>query len=311
MIDGIPRISVYVVTYNQEDVIDRTLSSILSQLDYVYEICVSDDNSTDHTWDILLSYSKKYPGLFKLNRNNPNLGIFENTEKVWTMPTGDIVHDLAGDDCVGEGWFKTVVDYIQKNSIDYKNELFCIYGNYKCIYPNGDSFVFKNNIVEKYDAFSSSLRGYLCIRSACFSIKVLRQFKNVSQGRSHIAENAQDRQLQIYSKKNYYINKIGNIYYTNIGVSAHETDAIRLERSLIMPYTKKALGLLGVNFTKSDLAYMKYVELGYQKGIINTLKRCFFYIEGLKMYQLFNLNMIKRVCFAFIRRIPHNKPISF
>ena len=104
MIDGIPKISVLVITYNQEDVIRRAIDSLLVQKDYIYEICVSDDCSKDRTWNILKEYSEKYPGLFVLNRNNPNIGIFENIEKTWTMPTGEIIYQLSGDDACGEGW---------------------------------------------------------------------------------------------------------------------------------------------------------------------------------------------------------------
>ena len=142
MIKGIPKISVIVITYKQEELIKRAINSLLSQKDYIYEICVSDDCSPDHTWDVLQEYDKQYPGLFVLNRNEPNVGIFENIERTWSMPTGDIIYRLAGDDECGEDWFKTVVDFIQENRIDYKSELFCIYGNYKNVYPNGDSYIF-------------------------------------------------------------------------------------------------------------------------------------------------------------------------
>ena len=114
---------------------------MLSQKDYIYEICVSDDCSPDRTWEVLQEYDRQYPGLFKLHQNHPNVGIFENIEYTWTMPTGDIIYQLSGDDECGKGWFKTVIEFIQNNNINYKEELFCIYGDYQAIYPNGDSFI--------------------------------------------------------------------------------------------------------------------------------------------------------------------------
>ena len=53
-----PRFSVIIITYNQEDVIARTLESLLSQ-EHLYEICVSDDCSSDRTWEILNEYSSR------------------------------------------------------------------------------------------------------------------------------------------------------------------------------------------------------------------------------------------------------------
>ena len=138
MIDGIPRISVLVITYRQENLIGRTLDSLLIQKDYLYEICVSDDCSPDNTWGVLQDYHKRYPDIIKLHRNNPNVGIFKNIECTWTMPTGDVINQIAGDDTTPDGWYKTVVEYILNSNIDYKNELFCIYGDYKAVYPSGD-----------------------------------------------------------------------------------------------------------------------------------------------------------------------------
>ena len=141
----LPKISASILAYNQEKVIGRAIESLLSQKDYIYEIIVSDDCSTDNTWNVVMEYAQKYPGLFKLNRNEKNLGIFEHIEKTWSLFSGDIVYRLAGDDECGEGWFKKVVDFITENKIDYKKEKFCIYSDHKCIYPNGDSYVFKNS----------------------------------------------------------------------------------------------------------------------------------------------------------------------
>ena len=65
MIEGIPRISVLVITYKQQDIVGRTLDSLLAQKDYLYEICLSDDCSPDNTWQVLLNYQKQYPDLIK------------------------------------------------------------------------------------------------------------------------------------------------------------------------------------------------------------------------------------------------------
>lgn len=315
MKDGIPRISVRMITYNQERLIKRAIESLLNQREYIYEICISDDCSPDHTWDVLQDYSKKYPGIFKLNRNDPNLGIFENYEKSMDMLSGDIVYDLSGDDECGEDWLKTVADYIVANGIDYKNDSFCIYGNYKNIYPNGDSLVFKNDLIRRKNisAVKLSHRGLIGNRSACYSMNVLRHFQKISQGQSHIVESAIDRQLQIYSKKNYYIDKVGNIYYANIGVSGNMPDSLRKEREGIWPFTKGFLEKSGIQLDRKDLLYGRYImECDKSDGTIVSRVRCFWLlirsydpIIGIRCLQL------KRTIFAVCRRFPHNKPIHW
>ena len=81
--------------------------------------------------------------------------------------------------------------------------------------------VLKNDLVKRHHPLSLALRGLISNRSACYSVQILNKFKKVSMGRSYIAEIAQECQLQLYSKQNYYIEKIGNIYYSKIGVSVN------------------------------------------------------------------------------------------
>lgn len=276
----LPRISVLVVCYKQEELIKRALNSLLAQRDYLYEICVSDDCSPDRTWEVLLDYDKQYPGLFKLNRNNQNVGPFENIEHTWTMPTGDVIYRLAGDDECGDGWFKTVLEYIQKYKIDYHNELFCIYGDYESRMPDGNRVVHKNDLaVSSANQFSLALRGIVGNRSACYSINILKKFFKVSQGRSHIAESAIDRQLQLFCKKNYYIPKIGNIYYSGIGESTKITDdKTFIERKQVNPYMIERFLEYGYSPSKSDLRYIAYVNALLDLLKKRNIKNAFSYI---------------------------------
>ena len=313
MIEGIPRISVLIICYKQEELIKRAINSLLDQKAYIYEICVSDDCSPDRTWEVLQEYDRQYPGLFKLHRNGPNVGIFENIEYTWTMPTGDIVYDLAGDDECGEGWFKTVVEFVQKNNIDYKNELFCIYGDFLAVYPKGDTLRYSNDLVKKHDPLKLALRGLISNRSACFSINVLKKFINVSQGRSHIAEDAQDRQLQLFSQKNYYIPHIGNVYYAKVGVSIHIDKSIFDERKRIHNYSMSFLESQGVVFDANDKKHLNRLSI---YGVMENPNHTVFdvlraFLGGFeKKYGLRSLK-IRNIMFALVRRIPHRRPIKW
>ena len=315
MIAGIPKISVLIICYNQESLIGRALDSLLSQKDYVYEICVSDDCSPDNTWQVLLNYQKQYPDMIKLHRNEPNVGIFENIEYSWAMPTGDIIYQMAGDDECYEGWFKRVCDYIEEKSIDYKNELFCIYGDYQVRYPNGDAASIRNNHVlhSKVSLFSLALRHVIENRSSCFSMGVLKKFRNVSDGRSHQSEEIQARQLQIFSEKNYYINAIGNTYYANIGVSAHIDQKTHDERQQLADYTIEKASEMGYEISGRDKNYLYFTRALFQAkhtGKWSDYHKAF--VLFIKSYEprigLKGLRF-KRILFALRRRLPHRKPI--
>lgn len=313
MIEGIPRISVRIITYKQEELIKRAINSLLAQKDYIYEICVSDDCSPDRTWEVLQKYAKEYPDLFKLHRNEHNLGIFENIEMSWAMPTGDLVYGLAGDDEAGEGWLQRVVDYIQENEIDYKNECITVYGDYEVRYPTGDSFVFSNGAIQTgIDPLRLSIRGIIGNRSAVCSRKVLDCYKKVSQGKSHIAESAIDRQLPLFSNRVYYIPQVGNIYYARIGVSSTKDDNKNREREDIESYAMQMLLENGYVVTRSDRAYMLLQD---ERWKIYRNKSFFHFMKMLRLKILsfdpkvsFKAFRYKRYLFAIRLRLPHCKP---
>ncbi|MEW4922957.1 glycosyltransferase family 2 protein [Algibacter sp. 2305UL17-15] len=94
-----PVLSVHLITFNNEMHIEETLQSILNQkVDFEYEIVVGDDCSSDRTLEIITDYSEKHPGLFKILKNESQLGILKNFKATLDRCTGKYVFDIAGDD---------------------------------------------------------------------------------------------------------------------------------------------------------------------------------------------------------------------
>ena len=279
MLENIPKISVLVICYKQENVIRRAMDSLIAQKDYIYEICINDDKSPDKTWEILLEYQAKYPDLVKPVRNDPNLGIFQNIEATWKRPMGDMIYQLSGDDECGKDYFKHVVEFVLEKGIDYKNQAFCVYGDYVQINKNGQSIRYKNELIHP-NVIKLKLRKLLSNRSACFSRKVLGSFVPISEGRSYMIEAAQDIELQVFSKYNYYVPFIGNIYYAEIGVSA--SDHLKNERKQAIDVVfQKVLAFLrknGIKSDKSDLNFVKYY-IAYKQG--KTLLAFYYYVKGI------------------------------
>ncbi|MFY9243743.1 MAG: glycosyltransferase family 2 protein [Polaribacter sp.] len=317
MLKDIPRISVRIITYNQEKFIGRALDSIISQKDYVFEVIILDDCSTDNNWKVIQQYALKYPDLIKPIRNEKNIGIMKNVEKRLKLPLkGDICYNLSGDDEVGPGWFKKVVEFISENNIDYKNELFCIYGDSRCIYPNNDSYVFKNKaILSKLNPLKLYERGMINNRATCYNKNILKKFVNVSQGRSLIAENAQDAQLHIFSEKTYYLPFVGNIYHTNIGVSSNSNDKTFDEYNNTMKYAFSFFMQIGIKMDKYDRELPKFnaatkvmMKQKSFKSFLNFLK---FYIKSYDPKIGLRDIKFRKFIFSLLRRIPHKKPLQW
>ena len=61
-----PLVSVYCMTYNQENTIAQAIESIVSQkTDFPFELIVHDDASTDATADVVRGYEKRYPEIIR------------------------------------------------------------------------------------------------------------------------------------------------------------------------------------------------------------------------------------------------------
>lgn len=280
------RITIIVITYNQERIISRCLDSILGQKDFgLKDIIVCDDCSTDNNWEVIKSYSEKYPTYIRAYRNNPNKGIYGNLQHALKyVEETDLVQLCSGDDALCPGYLERIQNYISENSnIDLKSR-FVIYSDWKTINPKQEEKIFKNNYIGKqYKAESLKLRGIIYDRSTFLSYATLKSFYPVPVDRGvSVAENLFDIQTQIHSDKNYYCPFVGTIYYSGIGVSVkmHTKEAIY---NLIESYHE--LAKLNI-FDRKDLLYIKYltVRLKYDlcKSISLYFKVWFYYFKSLK-----------------------------
>lgn len=95
-----PLCSVFIFTYNQENLVSQTIESILEQeCDYPFEIIILEDCSTDRTKEVCLEYQQKYPEKIIIIANDQNLGMVKNYhEKIYEFARGKYVAQCSGDD---------------------------------------------------------------------------------------------------------------------------------------------------------------------------------------------------------------------
>ncbi|MCK9217793.1 MAG: glycosyltransferase [Firmicutes bacterium] len=253
----IPKISVAIITYNQEHLIGRALDSVLKQKEYIYEIIISDDCSTDNNWQVIMDYYYRYSDLIKPFRQEINLGINRNQEFIWTKPCGNIVIQLSGDDELCEGVLKAAIDKVNAENIDVLNDNFVIYTDYETILPDGSRKRISNYLIEKnYNPISLKIRNLICNRTTLVSISVYKKFHLSRPDLGIFSDGLIDIQTQIYANKNYYIPIIGSIYYAGIGVSANydrqDYYTTRIEANNEMEKT--------LNLDGKDKNYIKYLN---------------------------------------------------
>ena len=118
-------LSVLVISHNQAHLIGRCLESIISQkLNVKYEIVISDDASTDNTWEVILDYQKRYSKIircFQINSNdyNPNISSDRcaiNKANVYSHAKGKYVVNVDADDYLCDNdIYQKQIDLLEEN----------------------------------------------------------------------------------------------------------------------------------------------------------------------------------------------------
>ena len=110
------KLSVTVITYNQEMFIEETLDSIVNQdLNVSFEIVIGDDASTDRTPEIIKMYAEKYPDLIKPIFRTKNLGHTGNYIETTKAARGEYIAHLDGDDLMFPNKLQKQVDFLDQH----------------------------------------------------------------------------------------------------------------------------------------------------------------------------------------------------
>lgn len=224
MKEDILKVTVCVVTYNQEKFIEKCLQSIVDQkTDFDYEIIVSDDCSTDGTPKIIAAFANKYPSLVKPILREVNVGAGINFMDLHKSATGTYVAHMDGDDYWLPTKLQKQVDFLEHNSncnIVWTRSLF-FNGNQLL----SDCLVDKNLFSKRFDR--SDIIKYISIgtnsshmyRSKCKvtespGFEVVDYYKNVVAVGDGYGSFVNDEPLTVYR--------------TGVGVSSAGTGIVRL-----------------------------------------------------------------------------------
>lgn len=275
-------ITVLVICYKQQEVIKRALESILCQKEYgLKKIVVCDDSSPDNTWQVLNEYKTKYPQYFDIHRNEKNMGIYQNMEKLLSLRgESDLFVELSGDDALENGYFQTVQEYIQKHDVDFSVPI-GIYADYKIIVPNGKQIIQRQNIVEdeSLNRLSLYIRGKLSGRSMMYNEFIVQNQKPTILDKGlNLAESFFDCQKHLNSEKAYYVPVVGNIYYGGIGISTKliDSDYISTQRK------EKWLFFLDNIINRKEDIYLANAQIIKCKFLLKPTINSF--IESIKLY---------------------------
>lgn len=176
-----PKVSILIATYNQEDYIKQAVNSALNQSYSNLEVIVSDDCSTDNTFEILSEIKDER---LKIFRNQKNIGRIANHRKLlYEYATGDFVAFLDGDDFyIYDNFVKDAVEiflnysdvvsvlggyedlfytgerkqFLSTKNLNIVDGIDILFRKYKVRYAHG-SWIFRRNLIEKFEFFSGKV----------------------------------------------------------------------------------------------------------------------------------------------------------
>lgn len=113
--DNNPLVSILIPVYNREKIVPQTIESALSQTYCNFEIIITDNCSTDNTWEILKRYASENKKI-KIYRNEENVGPVLNWKKCLELAKGEYVKFLFSDDTISNNFISETLPLFDQNT---------------------------------------------------------------------------------------------------------------------------------------------------------------------------------------------------
>ena len=128
-----PKVSVLMITYNQEKFIAQAIDSALMQeTNFFFEIVIGEDCSTDGTREICQAYQEKFPDRIRLLAREKNLGMFDNFLFTFQECKGQYLAVLEGDDY----WVDALKLQKQADFLDNNSEFAMVFTRTEAFYQD-------------------------------------------------------------------------------------------------------------------------------------------------------------------------------
>lgn len=290
------RISVYIVSYNQEKYIRQAIESVLNQSISPFELCIFDDHSTDKTWNIIQEYAEKYPFVVKAHYHKRNLGIFKNFNYAESHLLGNVITAVAGDDYIMPGYFEEIVHCIEKNNLNPDTDSFIIIPN--IINQVGDIETYYDNTRFKNgNMLSLRIRGLLDDRYGVVSRVSFDRTEPYIENIGVHADFVWGVDRYLHTDRIFFLDGYYPVYRMGVGIVSR-TKEVDFAESMI-----KAVDIIcdryGNDLKLDNIRFLKYLraksDFQVRKSVNNYLQLC-----GSTFLNIGNLGNFKKHLKAFL-----------
>ncbi|MDE7441537.1 MAG: glycosyltransferase [Muribaculaceae bacterium] len=113
-----PIVSVIIPAYNVERFLPEAIESLLSQTLQDWELIISDDCSTDRTFEIAMEYARRDSRIKVIRSARQSGGPFIPRRDAMEVASSDLIAPFDADDKVDTDYLSVLVDTMQRNKAD-------------------------------------------------------------------------------------------------------------------------------------------------------------------------------------------------
>jgi glycosyltransferase involved in cell wall biosynthesis len=177
--------SFVLLAYNQQDFVAEAVKAALAQEGPAIEIILSDDCSTDRTFEIMREIVADYHGPHRvvLNRNATNIGVVAHIRKANALSIGDVLIAASGDDISQPDRARRIMEVFQTT------DAWLVHSHATCIDMDGNEIpptYLSAALVGGADLLTIAKSGSLYLgATAAFHRKIFRKYGYVTNPRAY------------------------------------------------------------------------------------------------------------------------------
>lgn len=173
-----PKLTIGVALYNNGRTISESLDSALNQTFTDFKIIISDDGSTDTSYDIVNEYAKKDKRITVI-RQSTNLGPYENWHELSKNVSSPYFFWLPPDDIIHPQFFENAIKIHESNPdamLVYPKAVFMSHDG-KISTESADSDIVTSNLILQERLIKLAWKTYACTAVyGVYKTKVLKHF---------------------------------------------------------------------------------------------------------------------------------------
>ncbi|KAB7675545.1 glycosyltransferase family 2 protein [Plesiomonas shigelloides] len=295
------KVSVCVVTYNQEKYIAECLQSLVDQItDFPFEIIVGEDCSTDKTREIVLEFQNKYPNIIKPLLHMENVGPVKNVIATYKQAKGTYIAHMDGDDLALPGKLQVQADVLDENT----DCIICSH-DVELLTFNGE---FLKRTFRKHEKVKNTI--FDLYQRLPFFVHSSKMFKNDLDEKFWEQLHPQALDIEVHAQQAkygniYHIDKVFGVYRVGVGVSVNAVASVnpllvagneRVFMDALATYNGKT-STLKAYYAKTLMNY------AYQSAIFGDKCGYVAYIRKSVSIKLFSAVQAIMFIFSFLPRV--------